>query len=305
MSNSNLRSSGFKTTLNTRPKTNYTRTEHNCNTNAEGHRRSNGKEKSNGNKKKAAKAAQHETEERKSATSLTKSERTLNIVSLNPDAMTKEFLIDCEQRMLKKLIHVAIIQETKRFRNCDYRTRDGARVIATAAEKGLNNNPIGGVAILLSKDLAGMVKDITRHNSRVLQVTLQANSKDLAVNLFAIYAPRNGYVVGQRSEFWKQLRHIYKNTTRKGVVITGIDANGQLGAANNGERHKKTVGIWTNATKTEAGNGTHFRNFCTKNRMIPMNTWKEQSLTKDNTQYVTWTHPNKVVKRQISTWACR
>ena len=33
--------------------------------------------------------------------------------------------------------------------------------------------------------------------------------------------------------------------------------------------------------------------------MVPMNTWKEQSTTKDNTQYVTWTHPNKVVKRQI------
>ena len=119
------------------------------------------------------------------------------------------------------------------------------------------------------------------------------------VNLFSIYTPHNGYSIEQKRLFWKSVRNAYKHTCKKSIIVTGIDANGELGAANNGNKHQKTIGPWTNAVCTEKGNGLQLRNFCTNNNMIATNTWYQQQKRTDNTEYVTWTHPNGAIKRQI------
>ena len=51
--------------------------------------------------------------ERKSAISLIPGERTLNVISLNPDSLAREFTQDCTYKMQRKGIHIALIQETK------------------------------------------------------------------------------------------------------------------------------------------------------------------------------------------------
>ena len=144
-----------------------------------------------------------------------------------------------------------------------------------------------------------MVKNTIRHSYRMLQVMAQNDHHDLMVNLFSIYTPHNGHSIEQKRLFWKSVRNAYKHTCKKSIIVTGIDANGELGAANNGNKHQKTIGPWTNAVCTEKGNGLQLRNFCTNNNMTATNTWYQQQKRTDNAEYVTWTHPNGAVKRQI------
>merc|ERR1712015_282539 len=107
------------------------------------------------------------------------------------------------------------------------------------------------------------------------------------VNIFSIYAPRNGRKSIAQKKFWKELQTIFDATNKSGVILIGIDANGQLGPANNGQRHQNTVGTWTHSTKTEQGNGIALRNFCAKKRLVPMNTWKQQQKNDNDTEYAT------------------
>ena len=130
--------------------------------------------------------------ERKKVLSLEHGERTLNVLSLNPDSMNRGFINDCTHKMRQKQIHAACIQETRLNKDVDYRTQDGFRVISCKAITR-NGPPEAGVAIILHSDIAGMVRNIIRHNERVLQVTLQNDKNDIVLNLFSIYAPRNGH----------------------------------------------------------------------------------------------------------------
>ena len=230
--------------------------------------------------------------------SINPGERTLKVVSLNPDSMNRECVDNIIRKMKKQKIHIACVQETKCTRNLSYKV-EGFKILSTAAITGKNGSPDGGAAIIVNDTLAPMIRKVIRHNERVIQVTLQNAAHDIPVNIISIYAPHNGHAIEKRKLFWKEVNNNLTNVHKKGIVICGIDSNGQLGAGNNGTRHERTIGMWTNAKNTEKGNGTALRNWCTKSGMVPMNTWKQQAQTKNNDEYVTWSHPNGNTKRQI------
>ena len=236
--------------------------------------------------------------ERKKVISINPGERTLKVVSLNPDSMNRECIDNIIRKMKKQKIHIACVQETKCTRNLSYKV-EGFKILSTAAITGKNGSPDGGAAIIVNDTLAPMIRKVVRYNERVIQVTLQNAAHDIPVNIISIYAPHNGHAIEKRKLFWKEVNKNLMNVHKKGIVICGIDANGQLGAGNNGTKHERTIGMWTNAKATEKGNGTSLRNLCTKSGMVPMNTWKQQAQTKNNDEYVTWPHPNGNTKRQI------
>ena len=117
--------------------------------------------------------------------------------------------------MEKNKINIACVQETKIRKNLDYRTQNGYRILSTAATSEKNGSPEGGVAIIVSGELAPMIKNVKRHDERVIQVTLQNSPYDIPVNILSIYAPHNGHAVEKRRLFWKNLNKYVEKYTKK------------------------------------------------------------------------------------------
>ena len=237
--------------------------------------------------------------ERTSVISLKKKERTLNIISANIDALNTETIDHTINKMLKYNILIAALQETKTAHDCSYYTDKKFKIMTAAAAKGKNDTLSGGVGFIISPHIAGMIKNVRRHSSRVIEITLQNTKEDIPVRIYSIYAPHNGYTLDEKINFWRSIKYLYQKNDRNSIIITCIDANGQLGQGNCSEIQKQIIGRHTNAPKTEQGNGKHLRNFCCRNHMIPMNT---QFCAQDKKNaYVTWKHPNKTtdINRQI------
>ena len=77
----------------------------------------------------------------------------------------------------------------KNKKNLDYRAQNGYRILPTAATSEKNGSPEGGVAIIISGEMAPMIKNVIRYDERVIQVTLQNSAYDIPVNILSIYAP--------------------------------------------------------------------------------------------------------------------
>ena len=147
------------------------------------------------------------------------------------------------------------MQETRLEKNLDYRTKEGHRVITTAAKNGKNGIPSGGTAIILCKDIAPMVKNTIRHSHRMLQVMVQNDQHDLMVNLFSIYTPHNGYSIEQKKLFWKSVRNAYKHTCKKVLLLLELMLTVSLGPQTTATSIKKQLdlGQMQSVLKKETG----------------------------------------------------
>ena len=129
------------------------------------------------NKRRQQKHLEYSTE-RKTLIIMEKGLRTLNIASVNPDAMRcKEIRKAIVKCLTKNKIHLAEMQETHITRDCNYMVGN-YRVITAAADKNKETGIVtGGTAIMVRGSLPQEITQIARKR-RALRVTLDhAKSK--------------------------------------------------------------------------------------------------------------------------------
>ena len=122
-----------------------------------------------------------EGKERPTAINLQTGINTISVVSFSPDHFaTTEVQSDITQQLLRRKIHIAMIQETHIPRNSEY-TWGEYRIITSAAIRNPKNKTRptnywsthrGGVAIAIHQELAPQISHIERINHRILKVTL-------------------------------------------------------------------------------------------------------------------------------------
>ena len=242
--------------------------------------------------------------ERKYVWGIARGHRTLNVATINPDALNNDTIDDIIAEMKRRQIHIAGIQETHIPRNLDYR-KGGYRIINSAATKEADGNDtttnnIGGVAIILEPNIANMIFAIERIDNRIITITLDTPNNPIPVTIINTYAPHKGYRDEIRKEHWEKVTKQLGKIPKKHLKIWTADTNGQVGrgSAKTGTKIAKIIGPETHSKNTEKGNGISFRNICLKQTMCVTNTWyKEKKRNKDKN--ATWISPDGKTKRQI------
>ena len=218
--------------------------------------------------------------------SMTPGNRTLSIITINPDHMTtKEARDTITEQMLRNNIHIAGVQETHIQYNQDYAT-NGYRTITTAATKistgAQTGLPIGGVAIIVHEQIAKHIIHINRISHRIMTITLHSIDTHTPVTIISPYAPHKGIPKIEQKEHWEQTQETIKNIPKKHIIIRCTDANGQIGKINTEETYpRRIIGRYTINPEAEKGNGKHISKICYQENMIPVNTWKRAPLTKE------------------------
>jgi len=180
----------------------------------------------------------------------------ISIASLHPDHFaTDEVQQDITQQLIKKKIHIAIIQETHIPRNLSYEKKNGYRIITSAAIKNPKTTPehdipgkhIAGVAIAIQTEMAPHISTISRINHRILKITLDHPKTHTPITILATYAPHSGHTNHERSNHWGAVSQTIKDIPRHHMAIWGEDANGQLGREKNRPgKYNKIIGNYTN-----------------------------------------------------------
>ena len=205
--------------------------------------------------------------------------KTLNIASLNPDDMTThQSRNDITIQLRRKKIHIAIIQETHIAQNATININDYV-IHASAALKNTmdNGKAIGGVAIAIEKELNKHLHHLNQIDHRTMTVTLHSDHSHTPLTIVNSYAPHSGYSYIDKKTHWQTVNSTLSRIPKTNLIIWGADANGQISHKDNTQSalERKIVGEYTFAEKTEKGNGQLFKNTCTKQNMIPMNTWRQ------------------------------
>jgi len=237
--------------------------------------------------------------------------KTINAITINPDTLkNNDNIKEIVNRMNKKLIHIACIQETHIRTNSD-KWIENYKLYNAAAEKiqttnGNRNNVnyVGGVGILIEENLVEHVVCVRREGGRHIRVTL--DNKDIKgsipITILCSYAPHSGHRQGEKRMFWDTVGKWVEEIPQKHFLIWGIDANGQVKKM----EQEDVIGPHTNGSAEEDENGRALHKICKDHNLKPMNTWKKGKWRKggetgegeedDNT---TWTSPNGCTRRQI------
>ena len=263
--------------------------------------------------KKIIHSSQYTTTNNKRDTTIKNKEgyKTINAITINPDTLkNNDNIKEIANRMNKKLIHIACIQETHIRTNCE-KWIDNYKLYNAAAEKiqhtnGNNNNTsyVGGVGIMIEENLVEHVISVKREGGRHIRVTLDNKSVagSIPLTILCSYAPHSGHRKRERQTFWNTVTKWVEEIPQRHFLIWGIDANGQV--KQNGEGD--VIGPHTNQAANEDENGKALHKICADNNLRPMNTWRRGKKRKgekgegetddDNT---TWISPNGNIRRQI------
>jgi len=139
---------------------------------------------------------------------------TLNIVSINPDALTtQESRQRLTEELLRNKIHLAAIQETHIAHGQNY-LHNGYRIITSAAIKNTSENKPGmsegGVAILIHENIAPHITHIHRISRRTVKITLQSKNSHTPVTIINTYAPHQGKTNSNKKNTGKKHKKQYK-----------------------------------------------------------------------------------------------
>ena len=216
--------------------------------------------------------------------------RTLSIVSINPDNLTTtESKLTVTHLLRKNKIHIAAIQETHIPHDQNYKL-NGYRIITTKALINTGNKQgmaEGGVAILIHEDLEQHITHIHRINHRIMKITMHSEESHTPVTIINTYAPHQGKTKTEQQEHWKMVQQTLKTTPRKHLTIWCADANGQIGKiTQEEEKPRRIFGPYVKQEKAEKGNGRAISYICYQENMIPMNTWKKAPLTKEEKETI-------------------
>lgn len=158
---------------------------------------------------------------------------------------------------------------------------------------------------------------IKRQGSRTIRVTLDQDKAAMPIHIISTYAPHSGHSEETRQQHWQEVQELLNKTSKQHLIIWGADANGQLGNRGTAKttKHERQagqaqniIGPYTRIENTEKGNGADLQRICRQHQMIPMTTWKQPELYKqdkwkrqpDNTDRTQWEEQNR--EKYLTTW---
>ena len=116
-----------------------------------------------------------ETKQRTQVLNTDSGNRTLSIVSINPDNFTSsETRLTTTHLLRKNKIHIAAIQETHIPYDQNYKLNGYRIITCKAKEQEINGMAIGGVAILIREELEHHITHIHRVGRRIMKITLHS-----------------------------------------------------------------------------------------------------------------------------------
>lgn len=136
-------------------------------------------------------------------------------------------LENIKQEMLRNRLNILGLSEGRWKDNGDYPSGD-IRVIHTAGKQG-----IGGVAILLDKEVAKRVTKVDKHSDRLIMVKVQAEPVDMVI--IQVYMPTTGHDENEIEEMYECIeKFMDAEKGNDNLVIMG-DWNAVIGEGKDGK----------------------------------------------------------------------
>ena len=107
-------------------------------------------------------------------------------------------------RMNIKKADFVCIQETHNTKDMEIYSENYKIYLSKATNENNNDKGIGGVAIMVRKNLVNTITNIKRISNRNISIQIKI-SKNTNLKIINTYAPHMGYNKGERTGYWKEV----------------------------------------------------------------------------------------------------
>lgn len=112
-----------------------------------------------------------------------------------------------------------------------------------------NTNGVGGVGILVRRDLEEDIVEVERFSPRIMKVRMVMGRR--VVHILLVYAPQVGLQDEEKEEFWGMLDDAVTAVPLTEGLIVGGDLNGHIGTERRG--YEEVMGVYSFGDRNREG----------------------------------------------------